>query len=137
MVVADQIHDGCRHLNLRSEDGASFLVPAWMTQDEASCVKIVDAPCLSLRRLLELRAFVDSVLASHAGGGEEVPGKGGVDDDASDIPATGFVRDSAAADGAGSGGADEVDRSAAGVADGGDGDTARRRRHPGSMGSGR
>jgi hypothetical protein len=105
MVVADQIHDGCRHLNLRSEDGASFLVPAWMTQDEASCVKIVDAPCLSLRRLLELRAFVDSVLASHAGGGEEVPGKGGVDDEASDIPATGFVRDSAAADGAGSGGA--------------------------------
>ena len=67
IVVADQIHDGCRHLNLRSEDGASFLVPAWMTQAEAASVKIVDAPCLSLARLLELRAFVDSVLASQRG----------------------------------------------------------------------
>jgi hypothetical protein len=67
MVVGDQIHDGSRHLNLRSEDGASFFVPAWMTQEEASAVKIVDAPCLSLGRLLELCAFVDSVLASQAG----------------------------------------------------------------------
>jgi hypothetical protein len=48
MVVGDQIHDGSRHLNLRSEDDASFFVPAWMTQEEASAVKIVDAPCPSL-----------------------------------------------------------------------------------------
>jgi hypothetical protein len=65
MVVADQIHDGSRHLTLRSEDGASFLVPAWMTQEWASSVQIIDAPCLSLGRLLELRAFIDSVLVDN------------------------------------------------------------------------
>jgi hypothetical protein len=69
-----------------------------MTQEWASSVKIIDAPCLSLDRLLELRAFVDSVLASQEG--EEAPGEGGADGDASYVSATGFVRASAAADGA-------------------------------------
>ena len=68
MVVADQIHDGARHLNLRSEDGASFLVPAWMTQEWASSVKIVVEPCLSVGRLFELRAFVDFGFSLSRGG---------------------------------------------------------------------
>ncbi len=60
MVIADQIHDGCRHLNLQSVDGVSFLVPVWMTLAAAASVNIVDTPCLSLARLLELGA--DSTL---------------------------------------------------------------------------
>ena len=86
LVVADQLHDGSHHLILRSQDGSSFLVPTWMTEAEASSVKIIDAPCLSLARLFELRVFVDSVLASHAG--RAIPDEGGVDGNSSDIPAT-------------------------------------------------
>ena len=96
MVIADQVHDGCRHLNLQSADGASFLVPAWMTLTAAASVSVIDRPCLSLARLLELRAFVDSVLASCSG--EAIPEQGGVDDEASNVSAAGFVRASAAAD---------------------------------------
>src|ERR1700719_963528 len=102
-----------------------------MTHEEASAAKIVDAPCLCLGQLLELRAFVDSVLASVAG--EEAPVEGGVDDDASDIPATGFVRDAAAADRARPGEADEVGGSTSGAVDGGDGDIGSRCRHTGSI----
>src|SRR5271169_1014391 len=61
LVVADQLHDGSRHLTLRSQDGSTFLVPIWMTEAEASSVKIIDAPCLSLARLLELRVFVEAL----------------------------------------------------------------------------
>ncbi len=67
LVVADLLHDGSRHLTLRSQDGSTFLVPAWMTEAQASSVKIIDAPCLSVARLFKLRALVDSVLASQAG----------------------------------------------------------------------
>ena len=67
LVVADQLHDGNRHLTLRSQDGSTFLVPSWMIEAQASSVKIIDAPRLSVARLLVLRALVDSVLASQAG----------------------------------------------------------------------
>jgi hypothetical protein len=83
LVVADQLHDGSHHLTLRSQDGSSFLVPTWTTEAEASSVKIVDTPCLSLARHLEVRVFVDPVLASHAG--RAIPDEGGVDGDSSDI----------------------------------------------------
>ena len=59
IVIGDQLHNGTRHLTLRSGEGPSFLVPAWMADPEAASVKIVDAPCLSIARLLDLRAFLD------------------------------------------------------------------------------
>jgi len=46
IVVADQLHNGSRHLTLRSGDEPSFLVPAWMVDPSAAAVKIVDVPCL-------------------------------------------------------------------------------------------
>ena len=46
LVVADQLHDGNRHLTLRSQDGSTFLVPSWMIEAQASSVKIIDAPRL-------------------------------------------------------------------------------------------
>jgi len=135
MVIADQLHDGCRHLNLQSVDGVSFLVPAWMTLTAAASVSIVDTPCLSLARLFELRAFVDSVLASCSG--EAIPEQGGVDDEASDVPAAGFVRASAAADRARPSAANEVGGAAEGAADGGDGRPGGGQRRDASIGGGR
>jgi hypothetical protein len=89
MVAADQLHNGSRHLTLRSTDGASFLIPAWMINPEASSVKIVDVPCISIARLLNLRAFLESGLAF--GPNEHIP-KGGFDDERRDSSARGFVR---------------------------------------------
>jgi hypothetical protein len=63
-VVADQFHNGSRHLTLRSGAGPSFLVPAWMLDPAAASVKIVDVPILSVARLLERRAFLDSAYAA-------------------------------------------------------------------------
>ncbi|MCU4161934.1 Y4bD/Y4pK family protein [Acidiphilium sp. AL] len=71
IVVADQLHNGSRHLTLRSGEGPSFLVPAWMIDPKAASVKIVDTPCISIARLLDLRAFLDSGLAFHLG--EQLP----------------------------------------------------------------
>ena len=73
IVIGDQLHNGTRHLTLRSGEGPSFLVPAWMADPEAASVKIVDAPCLSIARLLDLRAFLDSGLACDLR--EEFPSK--------------------------------------------------------------
>jgi hypothetical protein len=89
MVVADQLHNGSRHLTLRSAEGASFLIPAWMIDPEAASVKIVDVPCISIARLLDLRAFLDSGLAF--GPGERIP-EGGFDGEPRDSSARRFVR---------------------------------------------
>ena len=43
-----------------------------MADPEAASVKIVDAPCLSIARLLDLRAFMDSLACDL---GEEIPRK--------------------------------------------------------------
>jgi len=43
------------------------LVPAWMVDPAAASLKIVDVPCLSVAGLLDLRAFLDSVLACGCG----------------------------------------------------------------------
>jgi hypothetical protein len=42
-----------------------------MVDREAASVKIVDIPCISIARLLDLRAFIDSGLAFHSG--EQIP----------------------------------------------------------------
>jgi hypothetical protein len=61
IVVADQLHNGSRHLTLRIDDEPSFLVPAWMLDPQAAAIKIVEVPHLSIARLLDLRAFLNSV----------------------------------------------------------------------------
>ena len=70
IVVADQLHNGSRHLTLRVGEEPSFLVPAWMVDPEAASVKIVEVPRLSIPRLLDLRGFLDSVLACGLGKGD-------------------------------------------------------------------
>jgi len=104
-----------------------------MTQAEAASVKIVDIPCLSLTSILELRALIDSVLASSQAG-EMPPDHGGLDRDASDLSTTRFIRGAAASDDAHSGRTDEVGGSSAVAADGGDDAAAARRTHLGSVG---
>jgi hypothetical protein len=89
-----------------------------MVDPKAASVKIVDAPCISIVRLLDLRAFLDSGLAFHLG--EQIP-EGGSDGEALDEGSTGFVRRAGArheawGDRAGEGdGADSI------APDGGDG----------------
>jgi hypothetical protein len=93
IVVADQLHNGSRHLTLRSGEEPSFLVPAWMLDPQAASVKIVDVPRLSVNRLVDLRTFLDSVLACDLG--KEIPG-GGADGEALVERATGSVREATA-----------------------------------------
>jgi hypothetical protein len=118
-VVADQLHNGNRHLTLRSGDGSFYLVPAWMVDSEAASIKIVDLPCLPVARLLELRAFLDSGLASDVG--EQIP-EGGVDVEALGELAAGLVREAATSEGARASRASEGVAAAPSAPDGGDGD---------------
>jgi hypothetical protein len=74
IVIADQLHNGSRRLTILCGEEPSFLVPAWMVDLEAASVKIVEAPRLSIARLLDMRAFMDSVLACDPG--KEIPGRG-------------------------------------------------------------
>ena len=117
IVVANQLHNGSRHLTLRSADGASFLVPAWMIDPEAASVKIVGIPCISIARLRDPRAFLDSGLAF--GSGEQIP-EGGFDGEPRDKSARGFVRRPAAGPEAGSDGAGEAAGAASIAVDGSD-----------------
>jgi hypothetical protein len=122
IVVADQLHNGSRHLTLRSGDGPSFLVPAWMIDPAAASIKIVDVPRLSLARLVELRAFLDLGLASAVG--NEIP-EGGGDGEARDEYASGSVRGAVTGHGPCAGPADEGFAAPTNAADGGDGDLGR------------
>ena len=93
-MVADQIHNGDRHLTLSpSDDSPTFLVPAWMLEPGAATIGIVDTPRLPVARLLELRAFLDSGLASNS---RDEPG-GGADAKANGEDTAGFFRTNATA----------------------------------------
>lgn len=116
IVIADQFHNGSRHLTLRSGEGSSFLVPACMVDPVVALVKITDVPRLSVAQLFDLRAFLDSGLACNLG--EEIL-KGGTDGEAMDACATGSVQGAAASYEAQAGGADESGGAAAGTPDGG------------------
>ena len=119
IVTADQLHDGSRHLTLRGGDDRTFLVPAWMIDPEAASIKIVDVPCLSVARLLELRAFLDSGLGSASG--REAP-QGAVNGEAWEPRATGSVRGAAAGLGTGPGRTSEDLGAAPGASDRSDDD---------------
>jgi hypothetical protein len=93
-----------------------------MVDPEAALVKIVDVPRLSVVKLIELRAFLDSSLIC---GLEEKISEGGADGEVRDEYATGSVRGTAAGNEACSGGAGEGGGTAASVADGGDGGLGR------------
>ena len=69
-----------------------------MVDPSAAAVKIVDVPRLSVARLLDLRAFLDSGVA--CGLGETVP-EGGIDEEASHAGATGPFREAARGQGLG------------------------------------
>ena len=119
IVTAGQLHDGSRHLTLRGADDRTFLVAAWMIDPEAASIKIVDVPCQSLARLVELRAFLDSGLGS--GPGRDGP-EGGGNGEASEQRATGSVRGAAAGRATGAGRTSEGLGAAPGASDRSDGD---------------
>src|SRR5262249_14249979 len=117
-----QLHNGSRHLTLRSQEGLSFLVPAWMVDREAASVKIVDTPCISIARLLDLLALLDSSLAFHSG---ERIANGGCDGESFDKSTEGLVQRATAEPEAWSGGARESARADLIALDGGDGNDGR------------
>jgi hypothetical protein len=86
---------------------------------EAASVKIVDIPCISIARLLDLRVFLDSGLAFCSG--ERIP-EGGFDGEPRDNSARGFVRQSTAGPEAWSGGTGKASGAASIAVAGGDGD---------------
>jgi Family of unknown function (DUF5372) len=85
VVVCDQIHNGTRHFTLQVADGTTSLVPAWMTGAAGAAFQIAERPRLPFDRLLELRALVDSLLASPAG--DSNPRAGGDDGETDALPA--------------------------------------------------
>jgi len=76
-VVAGQYeHYGAPHVLVRGSDGATYLLPAWMTTAEAGAMAIVACPRLPVNTLLELREFLDG-LASTLPSGRHVRGGDG------------------------------------------------------------
>src|SRR3954465_6721994 len=100
----------------------TFLVPAWMVDPEAAAIKIVEVPRLSIVRLLDLRAFLDVVLA--CGPRQEILGEE-ADDQAWGECTTGSVRGAVAGHEARRYRAGEGRGAASGAADGGDGSPER------------
>ena len=64
LVVGDKEHAGMRHLIIHGPDGAKILLPEWMASPDAGAIRIVSYPRLCVNRLIELRAFVDRLMAS-------------------------------------------------------------------------
>lgn len=93
-----------------------------MVDREGASVKIVDIPCISIARLLDLRAFIDSGLAFHSG--EQIP-KGGFDGESVDKNAAGFVRRAPDGPEAWSNRAGEGAEAGSVAVDGGDGEDGR------------
>ena len=84
-MLGEQIHDAHRHFTVRRENGRLHLLPAWMTELEAASAKVVADPFLPVNQLLELRTFLDVLVASRW---EESPPVGGgahVQDDAKEV----------------------------------------------------
>lgn len=96
LVIGNTEYGRTRHLIVRrSSDGAKSLLPEWMTTPEASTIRIVSCPRISVSRLAELRALIDELMASS-------PGKrvdGGQSNETLDSTTTsnGSVQDKAAA----------------------------------------
>jgi len=62
LVTGGHEHDGVDYFLIRQAHGGSFQIPAWMFDPAASSIEIVTEPRLSAKQLVELRAFVDSLL---------------------------------------------------------------------------
>jgi len=71
LVVGGIEHADARHLIIRRPDGATFLLPEWMTGQDAGFTRIIACPRLPVNRVIELRALVDRLMASSSG--ERIP----------------------------------------------------------------
>ncbi|WP_225040261.1 DUF5372 family protein (plasmid) [Rhizobium sp. T1470] len=61
LVTGSHEHEGVHYLLIRQVHGGSFQIPAWMFDPAASSIEIVAEPRLSATKLIELRAFIDSL----------------------------------------------------------------------------
>src|SRR5713101_8770269 len=97
LVVGQYEHYGAPHILVRGEvDGATWLIPAWMTAPEAGATAIVNAPRLPVRRLVDLREFLDRIMI--ASSSWEAAPAGGSGNEAAEGSTVGHVRHGAAED---------------------------------------
>jgi hypothetical protein len=87
---------GEEHLVVVQPDGTLALVPSWMAESAAGSATLTACPRLSIGRLVEVRARIDTLLASC--GGESAP-RGGCDHAPTTRPAERFVRGGPKAEG--------------------------------------
>jgi hypothetical protein len=93
LVVGDKEHGGTRHLIIcKPGEGARLLLPEWMTFPEAGTIRTLSCPRLSVKRLVELRALIDRLMASSPG--NHVPG-GGQSNETMEATPTRSVHDTA------------------------------------------
>jgi hypothetical protein len=134
LVVGDKQHGGTRHLIIcKPGEGARFLLPEWMTFPEASTIRTVSCPRLSMNRLVELRALIDRLMASSPG--NHVPG-GGQGNETMEATPTRSVHDTATTRPAAIS-TNDGSETAQGASVGGDVRRSSRKRRTGHSGGGR
>ncbi len=62
LVTGSHEHEGVHYLLIRQAHGSSFQIPARMFDPAATSIEIVAEPRLSAAKLIELRAFIDSLV---------------------------------------------------------------------------
>jgi hypothetical protein len=96
LVVGEYEHYGAPHVLVREVDGATWLIPTWMTAPEAGATAIVNAPRLPVCRLVDLREFLDRIMI--ASSSREAAPVGGSGNEAAEGSTVGAIRHSAAQD---------------------------------------
>ena len=118
LVGGQYEHYDAPHVLVRDTDGVSWLVPAWMTEPEVAAFHIMDAPRLSVQRLIELRELLDRIMIVSSP--RESTPAGGTDDAATEKSTTESVRHTAHKSRIVSASANTSEGTARGSADGSD-----------------
>ena len=135
VVVGDKKHGGTRHLIIcKPGEGARLLLPEWMTFPEAGTIRTLSCPRLSVKRLVELRAMIDRLMASSPG--NHVP-RGGQNNATMEATPTRSVHDTATTIRPTATSANDSGETAQGASGGGDVRRCSRKRRDGKSGGGR
>ena len=135
LVVGDKEHGGTRHLIICTHgEGARLLLPEWMTFPEAGTIRTLSCPRLSIKRLVELRALIDRLMASSPG--NHVPG-GGQSNETMEATPTRSVHDTATTMRPSATSTNDSRETAQGAPGGGDVRRRSRKRRDGQSGGGR
>jgi hypothetical protein len=76
VVLGSKHHAGAEHFIIRQPDRTLGLLPAWMTEPGQAALQIVVHPRFPVKRLADLRALVDALMASCTGDSPPCKGAG-------------------------------------------------------------